>query len=173
MSSDDFTHIKEFAWEDKKQRVPSLEKAIIDNPAKAGQLNEPTKKNKWVEVQDSNGKATHKEKPKGMSKVSYTLSASAHKSKQSLQASKEELATILTALCMQSYDSTSKQFINSPIKPMGEADPDTLKEFGNITLKTLLSAADITEARWSGWFSDPKVGGNADELKKKVLAHIS
>lgn len=173
MSSSEFTHVKEFTWEDKKQRVPSLEKAIIYTAAEAAQLKESTKKNKWVEVHDSNGQATHKEKPKGFAKVEYMLSASAHKSKQSLQASKDELATILTALCVQSYDSTKKQFINSPIKPMGEADPDTLREFGNITLKTLLSAADITEARWSGWFSDPQVAGDEAKLKQKVLAHIS
>lgn len=171
MDSSEFGKVKAFAWEDKKTRVDGLEKVIIKQPSQANKLDKMTKKNKWVEVQDSKGQTTHQEKPKGSEYVKYILRPSAHKSKQSLKASKAELASILTLMCMQSYDPKTQQFINSPIKPMGEADAETLAEFGNVTLKTLLSAADITEKRWSRWFD--KYAGDQVSLENKVLDHIS
>ena len=171
MDSSEFRKVKAFAWEDKKKRVDDSEKVIIDRPSQADQLDKMTKKNKWVEVQNSKRQTTHQEKPQGSEYIKYKLSPSAHKSKQSLNASKAELASILTLMCMQSYDPKTQQFINSPIKPMGEADAETLAEFGNITLKSLLSAADITEERWSRWFKN--FGGDQVKLEEKVLAHIS
>ena len=172
MTDDEFTYVKQFAWDDKKGRVQSLDKQFIKQPAEAQLLDDGIKKNKWVEVRDSKGQVLYKEKPKGFAKLDLTFSASAHKSKQSLNTSKDELATILTQMCLQSYDQTSRKFVNSPVTPSGNADPETLKEFGMITLNTLLSAADITAARWNGWLTDPKVAGNDVELKKKVLNHI-
>lgn len=171
MDSSEFTKVKEFVWDDKKKRVNKLDKITINRPSEADDLDKTTKQNKWIEVQDFQGNITHQERPKGFQNVIYTFTPSAHKSKQSLNASKQELAVILTLLCMQSYDSESQQFINSPIEPMGEADPETLAEFGHLTLKTLLSAADITDKRWSRWFE--KFGGDADQLQDKVLDHIS
>jgi|GEM_PF-2581584 len=171
MEKSDFSKVKAFTWEDKRERVDDSEKVTINKPSEADGLEAKIKENKWIEVRDSKNTITHREKPTESEKLKLVLTPSARKSKQSLNTSKEELATILTLLCLQSYDNTTRKFINSQIKPMGEADPQTLAEFANITLMSLLSATNITEERWSGWFD--KLAGDEVKLREKVLNHIS
>ncbi|MEH2395777.1 MAG: hypothetical protein V7K21_30435 [Nostoc sp.] len=169
MKKSEFTKVKEFAWEDKKDRVKSQEKVIVTNLSAAEQLDKTTKKDNWIEVQAS-GEVIYKEKPKGLEEVCYQLSASAHKSKQSLNASKETLADTLTLLCMHSYNNETKEFTNARIEAKDKADAEALAEYGTLTLNTLLSAADITPKRWTRWFDE--TSGDSEKLREKVLKHI-
>lgn len=185
LKTDDFKIVKEFAWEDKKSRVKSLDKHIVSRPAEARNLDDRILENKWIEARNSAGKPTHKEKPKGWSKFNYKVSASAHKSKQATKASKEEVASALAALCLHSYDPNQASFVNAAIVPQGNADDETrqaVESYGNVTLTGLLSAADITAARWTKWCQkaqtagkDPYDKSSGDTLafmKDKIQSHI-
>lgn len=71
----EFGAIKQFAWDDKKSRLESKHKTVIDGFAAVRALAETTKRNKWIEVHD--GERVYKEKPKGTEKVARAMKPSA------------------------------------------------------------------------------------------------
>jgi Domain of unknown function (DUF4157) len=178
---DDFTKVKHFTWEEKKKRVnEKAERLNVTSPSEASGLKEEVSSKQWIQVVDSNKKVTHKEKPKGFTKFNYKISASAHKSKQAIQASKEDIATAIVGLCAHSYDRTGKKFIDAPVNTQGGATPDEiLKQHGQLTLNSLLKGADITAARWEKWLTEfssqpqtPNGPSEANFMMKKVVDHI-
>ncbi len=170
MSSSEFGDVKNFAWEDKRDRIESDAKTTIDSPAAAAFLNEPVKRDSWIEVQDDAGIPTHKEKPKSWAKAGLLTSASAHKSKQAMEASKDDIVNALYALGSSSYNQASQDFVDSPIVALGDADPETMASFGQVTLQALLSAADITASRWTAWLAD--AGDNEAKMKEHIRGKL-
>jgi Domain of unknown function (DUF4157) len=168
-----FTQIKHFAWEDKKSRVDESQKLDLDDPQKSKTLNEDILKNKWIRVKVGN-KVTKHEKPSGFNRFNYTISASAHSSKQAVQASKEDVADALLGMGFQSFVNGS--FIDSDIKAIGGSTKDEVEKH---TLKSLFSAASITGARWEKWLQEcnattprPTPEGLQKLMKKKIVDHI-
>lgn len=175
MDKDEFKKVKYFAWEDKKDRVDSQEKYSITHPDNADGLPKSIKRDKWIEVHDRTGKVTHHEKPKGIEKAKYTLSFSAHKSRQSLDYSREELAGILTDMCLANYypelGAMEDAAIQPVIQPDEEFDQETIQAFRQLTVKHLLSAAEIKVKQWQKWYEESD--GERDKIQQKVLKHLS
>jgi hypothetical protein len=143
-----FAAIKQFVWDDKKDRLESEDKQVVDGFAALGGLAEFTKRNKWLEVHD--GERVYKEKPKGVAKAARALSPSAHKSRQAMEASKDDIVNALFDLGRGSFDINQGVFNTAvPLDVLG--DTSLVENMEMITVGALLAAADITSQRWAAW----------------------
>ncbi len=163
----EFGAIKQFAWDDKKSRLESKDKEVIDGFAAVRALAETTKRNRWIEVHD--GEQVYKEKPKGTAKVARAMKPSAHKSTQAMEASKDDIVNALFDLGRGSFDGATGKFKQSvPIDVVG--DESLVENMELITVGALLSAADITSERWAAWLQT--ANGDADVLRKLIRAQL-
>lgn len=160
---DEFGAIEQFAWDDKKSRLESADKEVVDGFAALRALAETTKRNKWIEVHD--GEQVYKEKPKGTAKIARAMSPSAHKSTQAMEASKDDIVNALFELGRGSFDGATGKFNQAvPIDVVG--DRSLIENMELITVGALLSAADITSERWAAWLQT--ASGDADVLRKLI-----
>lgn len=180
LSDDEFTDIKHFAWQDKKNRIDSGDKHAIDNPAAADGVSELDRKTHWLEVVDQQGEVTHREKPKGMSKAGFIFSSDAHKSKQAQAAASADVAKALYELCSSAFDPVTSKFVDAPIVVQGSPPEDQVDAMKAITMNALLSAADITESRFAAWWKSAGGSiGNRDtmpdraKLEKTIAGHVT
>jgi hypothetical protein len=163
----EFGAIKQFAWDDKKSRLESEDKEVVDGFAAVGALAAETKRNKWIEVHV--GEQVHKEKPKGTAKVARALSPSAHKSGQAMSASKDDIVNALFDLGRGSFDGTKGKFkMDVPIDARG--DVSAVENMELITVGALLAAADITSERWAAWLDT--ANDDHAEMRKLIRAQL-
>lgn len=178
LTGDQFLDVKRFTWPEKLERTGNYKMTITyDKAADIPTSDSDQVRNNWLGLKDEKGKIK-KEAPTGTSYAKLKLTASAHKSKQSLEASKAEVVDALYTLGSQSWKpvegpatKTGKpagigSFVEAPIVPIGDADPETLKQYGQITLQALLKAANITPALWQKWLDQS--GGDEKKMKELI-----
>ncbi|HMR65216.1 MAG TPA: hypothetical protein PKE64_14515 [Anaerolineae bacterium] len=178
LTGDQFLDVKRFTWPEKLERTGNYKMTITyDKAADIPTSDNDQVRNNWLGLKDEKGKIK-KEAPTGTSYAKLKLTASAHKSKQSLEASKTEVVDALYTLGSQSWKpvegpvtKTGKpagigSFVEAPIVPIGDADPETLKQYGQITLQALLKAANITPALWQRWLDQS--GGDEKKMKELI-----
>ncbi|MCT7954494.1 DUF4157 domain-containing protein [Laspinema sp. D3] len=189
LSEDEFSDIKTFARQEKEDRVnkdkqkhiikieglnDKKDKSKIEPEVK--KLSESQMKQTWIEIQNEKQKVITKEAPKGkIGRLKLYVSASSHKSGKAHEANVADVVAALYKLCTRGFNKEKGQFVEAPIQPTGQADPETLKEFGNITLLGLLKAAAITEARWAKWLNEAEkqpADKQEEVLKKQLTNHI-
>jgi hypothetical protein len=161
----EFAAVEQFVWDDKKNRLKSLDKTVVRGFAKVSDVSESAMRSTWIQVQV--GTKVHNEKPKGKAKVGRAAKPSAHKSSQAMAANKDEIAVALLNLARGSFDSTTGQFKEVPINPVG--DTDIIENMQLVTIHGLLGAADITSKRWAAWLA------KADDeaaMKKLIIRHL-
>ncbi|RME79439.1 MAG: hypothetical protein D6784_00710 [Chloroflexi bacterium] len=192
LKKDEFTDIKQFAWTDKRQRIGS---GIVDKkqPEKNKKIQVPeseidsipanyseeVRKNNWFEVH-GNGKV-QKEKPKGLAKIDWKVSTTAHKSDLAIQTAQNEVVNALYAVGTASWDAQTKKFGNNPIKVVGSADPETeamVQQTGQLVGEQLMAAARITPADWEYWLKQaqqeatkesPQQEAQQQEAKQEII----
>ncbi|MFM2376365.1 MAG: hypothetical protein RLZZ165_1462 [Bacteroidota bacterium] len=169
MTEDEFTDIQRFNWQEKKDRVPK-EKVTTLQPGKdASSLGDTEKRNTWVKK--GSGKAVKSERPDSWSWENFKLetSASAHKSKQAEEASKEEITDAVYRLGSSSWNGT--EFVPAPLVLLGGGGEEA-KAYAHITLTSLLSAASITPAKWKSWKAKadlkPTPADQETEMRKSI-----
>jgi hypothetical protein len=161
----EFAAVEQFVWDDKKNRLKSLDKTVVRGFAKVSDVSESAMRSTWIQVQV--GTKVHNEKPKGKAKVGRAAKPSAHKSSQAMAANKDDIAVALLNLARGSFDSTTGQFKEVPINPVG--DTDIIENMQLVTIHGLLGAADITSKRWAAWLA------KADDeaaMKKLIIRHL-
>lgn len=153
LSEDQFLDVKRFTWSDKKARVSYKTTMPLTKAEEIPTRDSEQVRNNWLVLNNEKGQPPKKEAPTGSSWALLKLTASGHKSTQSLNASKEEVVNALYALGSQSWNRDLHTFVDAPIVPQGqgEADPDTMQELKSVTLDALLKAANITPALWQKW----------------------
>ena len=110
---------------------------------------------------------TLKEKPTGKAKAARQVKPSAHKSSQAMNANKEDIAIALLNLARGSFDSTTGQFKEVPINPVGNTD--LIENMQLVTIHGLLGAADIKSSRWAKWLEQ---ADDEAAMKKLIIGHL-
>lgn len=192
LSDSEFEDIKTFVQQEKSERVSKGTRKEVQVAGLANKEDIKDPKNRipiefemkklrkqdleenWIEISNREGKVIATEDPQGLwGKTKFAFSPSAHKSEQAYEANVEEVVNALYTLGTSGFNKEQEQFVDAPIKPIGEANPELVKEFSNLTLKGLLKSAEITDERWLKWLekaeqkSDP-----AEYFKNKIKSHL-
>jgi hypothetical protein len=161
--------VKRFGWSDKKARIKSNDRMNIESADDVDSVSNFAKRERWIQVVRDNGTVIHKEKPKGMVKVSAKITASPHKSKASMEASAEIIAETLYRLGKGSYK--DGKFVTCKVIPQNIEKGVDMEQVTNQTSTVLLKTAGITSKRWKAWLKT--TGGDEAEMKQKIVKQVS